>query len=165
MPVVPTTSNLDMAVRRWVARGSEIRFDDQVIPHYSEKTPSRRGLYATVLGFDESQEGLNINDQSPRNGFLRSAQTVVSTWSIQWFRKGARDAARCFKAWAHSPAGVEFADSQGLTLYTTGSIRRFDEVIRKEWEERAGLDATIGFIATVLPPTCLLYTYPSPRDS
>ena len=150
MAVAPTSLNLDEAVRQWLALGSGLSFDTQVIDASQPNTPSPVGLYATALEVSEVPDGTSFGRLSRGDdnaGVERSRQSITATYSLQWYRTGARDTARRFQLWAHSPEGVTAAADRGLTLYATGDMRRLDAVDDLDWEERAGIDVTLGYVA------------------
>ena len=149
MPVTPTSLQLDEAVRYWVSQGSGLRFDDQVIDANQMGTPSPRGIYATVLEVTETPDGTSFTrmGMGSEEGTEKSEQSLTAVFSLQWFRQGARDAARYFQFWAHSHAGIVAAAEMGLTLFRTSQVRRLDAIDEFDWEERAGLDAVLGYIA------------------
>lgn len=150
MPATPTSLNLDEAVRQWVALGSGLDFDSHVIDASQKRTPAPKGLYATVIEIFEQPEGLNFSriGHGSNANTEQTEQSVTISWSVQWFRTGARDAARCFQLWAHSTPGIAAAALRGLTLYSTGDLRRLDAVDDYDWEERAGIDMTLGIQVT-----------------
>lgn len=147
MAVTPTALILDEAVRAWVAAGSGLDFDTAVIPG-NDSAPSPEGVYATVLEIDDAREGLDFvrRLQGADEGDEEAQQSSTVRYSVQWFRVGARDAGRCFKLWAPSPAGIAAAEGHGFTFYNVSELRRLDAVDDFHWEERVGLDLSIGVV-------------------
>ena len=147
--IAPTSQTLERAVRRYVAEGSGLE-KINVIPG-QVGGPSPTGPYATVLLIDEAAEGQEwtrderVERAGEPTADVTSYESVRVDWSVQWFRKGARDLARTFRFWAQSPLGVQAAAERGLTLYRTSGVRQLDAIISEAWEERGrpGPDARL----------------------
>ena len=145
--IVPSTQLLERAVRSYVAEGSDLAAAS-VIPG-NPKGPSPKGLYATVLSISELPEGYPWNREAERNAASVSApvdtfESVDIEYSVQWYRSGARDAARLFRLWARSPMGIDAAARRGLTCYSVDGVRQIDAILSEEWEQRAGVDLRMG---------------------
>ena len=70
---------------------------------------------------------------------------MEARYSVQWFRKGAHDAAKRLSVWVWSPEGVAQAQESSLTVLRVSDVRQLDDVVSGAWEERAGLDIEVGY--------------------
>ena len=150
--ISPATEALEEAVRGYVAAGSGLDFDTHVIPGNS-RGAATDGLYATVLLINQAIQGIPSTrfTLSDAPGLLDAPTqaTVRDRYSVQWFRAGARDAARRFSVWVSSPMGLDYMAARGLGFLKVSSVRQLDNVISGAWEERAGLDLDICYVETV----------------
>ena len=164
--IEPTTAVLEEAIRQFVALGSQLNADTHVI------AGNRRGsappsLYATVLSIGAEPDGVHYTSYAARtDGGLdvTTVNTVRARYSVQWYRAGARDAARRFGVWVHSPAGLDAAAERALTCLQTSEIRQIDGVISNAWEERAGLDLDLGYLEKVMATSDSIETVPLELD-
>ena len=143
--IKPTTQDLEDGIRAYVATGSGLA-EKLVIPG-NDKWSAPNSLFATVLMIDHVSVGIPFNDPLPtgNNPQAPTFNTVRVRYSVQWFRKAARDAARQFAVWANTPAGLEDIADRGLTFLRVSAVRQLDGII-DDYEERAGLDLEIGYI-------------------
>ena len=145
LTMTPDSDDIDVLVRRFVAKGSGLD-GDEVIPG-NDSHPAPRGLYATVLLIDSRQIGTSITafavdpDNDP-DYILRSLARVRRTYSVQWFRDGAVNTAERFRAWAYSPFS-DTHDQQAVSFADASTVQRLDGVISSEWEERSVIDLTM----------------------
>ena len=72
--------------------------------------------------------------------------SIWATYSVQWFRTGAQDAAMMFQQWTSSPLGQLGAEQRGLTFQRCSAVRQLNEIVSAAWEERAGLDLTVSYV-------------------
>ena len=149
--ISPTTADLESEVRGYIADGSEM--DSKYVIPGNDNGPAPEQQYATCLLITSGRDSMNWS-----RAYESNAQTVVAVYtsltlkySVQWYRKGSRDAAEAFRAWASSPLGQNSAERRGLTFYRTSDLRQLDAMISDQWEERVGLDLMIGTIAINLP--------------
>ena len=109
--IVPTTYDLEDSVRALVAAGSGLDLN-QVIPG-NDGGPAPDGLFASVLLIHQDTEGIPATPMRLRADELSldapTIATVTGRYSVQWFRRGAHDAARRFATWVWSPAGLAHA--------------------------------------------------------
>ena len=153
MAIEPKAIDLEEAVREWVALGSGLDFDTKVINGSSKVSVSPKGLYATVLRITDTPEGDNFNRYTVDDETV-SYQSIDTLWSVQWFREGARDAARAFQVWAKSQVGIDAAAVRGMTVYRINEVARLDTIMPPEqgyeslgdWEERVGVDINLGVV-------------------
>ena len=151
--VEPTALDYGKAVRQWVSLGSGLDYDREVISSRTKDTPEPGGLYATVFRVRDTPEGKNFNSYTVDNRTI-THQSITTEWSIQWFNKGASDAARTFQVWAMSPAGSDAAAVRGLTLYSVSDAERLDRIDDTTyWEERVGIDVYIGIVLKFTSPS------------
>ncbi|MYD92455.1 MAG: hypothetical protein F4Y02_01925, partial [Chloroflexi bacterium] len=145
--ISPSSRALDEVIRGYVAMGSGLDVDTDVLPG-NPKGPTPQGLYATVLFVDDATPGTPYRRWTDVEGAL-TAQTLRDTsarYSVQWMRTGARDAARRFVAWLSSSAGHDEAIRQHLVVQRVSAIRRLDTLIADDWEERVNVDLQIGYV-------------------
>ena len=145
--IAPATKDLERLVRGYVATGSGLA--TKLVRRQNSKGAAPNGLYATVLLAVSDSDGLGWT--RPVAGDPTQSDQVESstiTFSAQWYRDGAVDAARRFRLWAGSPLGRIECERRGLTLISLGEITRIDSVISEEWEERAQMNFDIGIIST-----------------
>ena len=148
--ISPDTRTLERAVRGYVAAGSGL--EPKQVVRGNGNPPASNGLYATVLLITATGQGIPYTlYQNAGPGQLDAATvgTVRARYSVQWYRQGARDAARRFSLWANSPAGLEHITAPGLTLLRLSAVRQVDDIIADAWEERTGLDLDLGYLETV----------------
>ena len=165
MAFSPTDELVQEFVRGLVAAGSiddpvEARefFNEQVIDSYDDFA-APKGLYATVQRVDPAIDQGSIErlyvDSDPNSNLLDSEATlrVAGSWSIQWYGgKGPGapspfDAARRFRLWVNSPAGIEFMQSGNFQFIHCSHERDLSSVVSDEtWEIRAGLDLRLAYV-------------------
>ena len=133
-----------------------------VIPG-NRRGPSPNVLYATVLAIGLTSDGVPYRTHATSaNGLVdvTTVNTARARYSLQWYRKGARDAARRFAVWMYSPAGYEAAQSAALTVALASEVRQLDAIISAAWEERAGLDLDIGYLEKTVDESDIIETTP-----
>ena len=151
--IEPTTQRLDEVVRDYVAMGSGLDSDTDVIPG-NDGGPSPNHLFATVLLVEDESPGVPFVRHTDVEGVLRSQtlRAVAARYSLQFFRTGARDAARQLAVWVSSSAGRDEALRQHITVRRVSGIRRLDRLVDDEWEERVNVDLTIGYLESLTEP-------------
>ena len=149
--IAPTTIDLEDAVRGFVAAGSGLDLN-QVIPG-NAGGPAPTDLFASVVLIHNAIRGIPATaSRLTGDGLSLDAGTLATVedrYSVQWFREGARDAARRFSVWVYSPEGLQSARDTGLTLRRVSDVRQLDKIVSTAWEERAGLDLHIGYTQTI----------------
>ena len=159
--IVPSTQDLERAIRAYVAKGSGLE-RACVIPG-NQSGPVPKTAFATVLLITGVPDGLAwtleeyvANRTYPDATFtdgptfdVQAFESTELTYSVQWFRNGAADMARRFSVWARGPLGIAEAARRGLTFYRTGPIRNLDGIDKEFWEERRSLDLVLGIVSTV----------------
>ena len=149
--ISPTTEALEDAVRACVADGSGWSGErGRVIPGDDGK-PAPRGAYATAVLVVSDRDGLPwTRAGAEAHGAIPATvyEPVNEWWSVQWFRRGAIDLARTFRNWMSSPGGRRAFERRGLTLYGARPLPRLTDVVSAAFEERAGLDLHLGYVAT-----------------
>ena len=68
-----------------------------------------------------------------------------TVYSVQWYRKGARDAARQFRLWVRSDIGKLSASARGIEVLQIGPLRRIDNIVADKFEERMAMEIWIGY--------------------
>ena len=149
--IAPTTQSLERAVRGLVAAGSGL--EPRRVRRGNQRGAVPDSLFASVLLIHNAVQGIPATaSRLTGEGLSLSAETfatVEDRYSVQWFREGARDAARRFSVWVYSPEGLQSALDAGLTLRRVSDVRQLDDVVSGVWEERAGLDLHIGYTQTI----------------
>ena len=149
--ISPDTRTLERMVRAHVAVGSGLETRRVIAGNIGRPSPD--GLYATVLLINQAIQGIPSTRfaLSDASGLLDAPTqaTVRDRYSVQWFRAGARDAARRFSVWVSSPMGLDYMAARGLGFLKVSGVRQLDNVISGAWEERAGLDLDIGYVETL----------------
>ena len=149
--IVPTTCDLEDAVAAIVAAGSGVDYNN--IVSSNEGAPIPTELFASVLLIHQDIEGVPgtlmslASDRFSLNAPTEA--TVRARYSVQWFRRGARDAARRLAMWTSSPDGLSQATRTGLTVLRVSDVRQLDDIVSDAWEERAGVDIEIGYVQTI----------------
>ena len=114
------------------------------MPGNQSKTPPKGEPFCTVTLITERDDGTAWVRPGDAIGSLATWMSHTLKYSVQWFRKGARDNARSFRSWARGPYGINMATDYGFTFIGTSEIRQIDEIVSSRWEERAGLDLSVG---------------------
>lgn len=147
----PGTTALDDLVQRIVAELTGMD-GTRVIPGNDDHARPP-GLYATYLSIYDSGNSTWTDYIEPADPTAdvdwESGMPVVSMYSIQWYRAGARAAARRFRHVARSRFGREAARAIGLTLGSIDEVRKIDTVVPGGFEERSSLDLLVLFRETV----------------
>ena len=89
-----------------------------------------------------------LNDPTLSGTLEDEYESGTITFSAQWHREGAADAARLFRLWAGSSLGRMEAERRGLTLISLAAIRDVDFLISEEWEDSVELEFQIGIVST-----------------
>ena len=160
----PLTHDLEYAVRAYVAAGCGLSPDSGVLKGNAHG-PAPEDLYATVLLIQANRLGIDPVVLTPDPQDDRDVQATVlgalwATYSVQWFRSGARDAAMRFAQWASSPLGHLDAAQRGLTYQRCSAVRQLNDIVSEEWEERAGLDLTLSYTQRTDQPIGTIQTVP-----
>ena len=162
--IAPTTQSLERAVRAYVAAGSGL--EPRQVRRGNQRGAVPDSLFASVLLIHNAIQGIPATaSRLTGDGLSLAAETLGATvedryYSVQWFREGARDAARGFSVWVYSPEGLQSALDAGLTLLRVSDVRQLDEVVSGAWEERAGLDLHIGYTQTIKQTLDYIETVP-----
>ena len=203
----------------YIAAGADIPYKGRVLRQNTNVPSPATGVFATVLLMRAEVRGTNFSDGWREQRFDKTMlDTVeysaqVQTYSIQFYRQGAMNAASRFRLWTTSAAGLEHMERMGVppqwatdSIYIVGdlvratytemltgiartfvyralqpsgpglaalapgghpkvweavaeterlfgasfikvsNVRRLDGIIHSSWEERCGLDLTIGVI-------------------
>ena len=152
MTLAPTTDVLERNIGGYVAEGSGLA-RASVIPG-NEPGVAPIGPYATVVLISEVADGHSwtsdapVAPDDPPSDLISQTvrESIASSYSVQFFRAGARDRARQFRLWAQSPTGIYGADRRGLTFYRAGPVLQLNQIVSEEWEERAGIDLELGIV-------------------
>ena len=138
----PITRDLERAVRAYVAEGSGL--DVNLVIPGNDPGPAPLELYASVLLIRMERQGIDGYYLDGLEATILGS--VFPLYSVQWYRRGARDAAMNFHQWASSPLGQLATERRGLTFQRCTAVRQLDEIISDQWEERAGLDLTMSLV-------------------
>ena len=134
----------ERSLRQFVAMGSGLP-GMRVIPGNDKVGPSPKMLYSTVLLVSAMNDGMPSemyrgDDETQLVRYVQSA-----TYSVQWYRDGARAAGDRFKAWAESTAGVTESERLGFRYMGCGDIRQIDDIVSDAYEERCGVDIEVVY--------------------
>ncbi len=143
--IAPTTMLLERAIRGWIAEGSEL--DAKFVIRSKGSGPAPKEEYASCLMIASKPDGSAWSRQGTDPDDQHSYISYTIDYSVQWYRKGAHDRARAFQVWAGSQLGILAAEDRGITFMAASAIRQLDDIVSSKWEERAGLDLTIGIVA------------------
>ena len=148
--ISPTTDVLEAEIRAIVAAGSGLDFDTHVLPG-KDSFGAPNDLYATVLMITDPEIGTPSTTITDDGTTLEehTTRTVSARYSVQWVRKGARDAARRFAVWRASAEGLHAVNQRNLTVLPVSGIRQLDTLVDEEWEERVGMDVDIGYLESL----------------
>ena len=143
--ISPATQTLERAVRAYVAEGSGL--ESKRVAAGNRNAPAPNDPYATVLLITASGQGIpyTLYEDDEDEVDASTIGTVRARYSVQWYREGARDAARRFAMWSWSPRGVDVATARGLTFLRVSDVRQLDAIVSDAWEERAGLDLDLEY--------------------
>ena len=144
-----TPQAVQRAARAFIAKGSGFP-PERTIPG---NDPGRRPVepYATVLFVSDhievpTQERYAAVAAGSEDTVIDAVQTRRARVSIQFFRAqsvdhiGAYTAARNFTSWIEQESGLQAADRAGFRLDGPVTVRRLDDIVSSNWEERAGVD-------------------------
>ena len=145
-----------------VAAGSGLDYNSVLSGNKGTLVPD--GLFASLVLIHQAIEGIPATVMSLASDELSldapTIATVTGRYSVQWFRRGAHDAARRFATWVWSPAGLAHAREAELTVRRVSDVRQLDDVVSGAWEERAGVDIDIGYKQAIEATVDYLLTVP-----
>lgn len=141
----PGHEDLEERLKAWVAEGSGINYDH--VLSGKQNFPAPNVIYSTVLLITPATIGTPSRRWIEESGVYKyeTVASVKDIYSVQFFRKGSRDAARRFAVWAYSPDARDSARAKAFTFHTIRNQREMGAIVSAEWEERFGLDLTIGY--------------------
>ena len=147
-----TPQAVQRAIRAFIAKGSGFP-PERVIPG---NDPGRRPVepYATALVVSDhiempTMERYRAIPPDSEDTIIDAVQTRRARVSIQFFREqtadhnGAYTAARNFTSWIEQESGLQAADRAGFRLDGPISVRRLDDIVSSNWEERAGVEIEV----------------------
>ncbi len=149
MTLQPETDSQDRLVRNWIAAGSGI-FGTNVIPGDDNK-PRPNNLYATVKRMEDVTVG--VDDEVYRGGDTDTVDIFTTGWriarySVQFYRVGARNAARRARRYPYTPLGREFLIRNNLTFKNATDIIDLNTITSSKIEDRVGLTFEFRYIET-----------------
>jgi len=147
----PTISEVEVKVRALVAEATGI--DSSLVIPANDNGPAPNSLYSTVLTSIVRQEGIDAEKVADNSGDDTLSDVTVQgnrigSFSIQFFRSGAADAAMDFLLYPETSVGQIYLAEQGLTWRTHGDIRDIAAVMGSKFEERKQVDVEIGWVVT-----------------
>ena len=136
-------------VREYIAQGSGLNPDHEVIDAEGSG-PKPESLFATVRLIDDEQVGYPVDRPkglSESGGvLLRQVHYRTASYSVQWYRPGAKSLAYAFVAWMQSPTGIAEAQRRGFMVRPSSrNVRDLTTIIADAWEERAGIDLMVDY--------------------
>ena len=135
-----TIPDIETPLQEFIALGSDIP-RAAVIPG-NDDGPRPKSLYATVLWIDGEPVMTN-----PTPTFTEMETEDV--FSVQWYRNGARMAARRFVVWAQSDLALLQQQQRGFRIMRPLDLRNLDYVVSTKYEERVGLDLRVSWCYAV----------------
>lgn len=147
----PTYDAMSILVRHFVAEASGL-LPKYVISTY-DNDPGPNVLYATVLPINIRMEGLDSeiardNESDDTKSDLHIAGNRIGTFSVQFYRSGAGDAALNLMAYPATSVGQIYMAENSLTWRKHGDILDIAAIMGSKFEERKGVDIEIGWMAT-----------------
>jgi hypothetical protein len=148
----PTPVNDDIldAMRVYVAEASGIPLT-AVIPG-DDNHPAPNGLYATVLDITTLTRGIDSEvkreSATPNKVTMLSRGNRTMTFSVQFFRNGAQDAAANFKSFPSTSASQLFYTAENpklLTFSRAGEVRNTDVDRGSKFERRRTIDVDMYY--------------------
>ena len=130
---------IDRIVRGFIATGSGL--ESSRVIRGNSPGPRWQGTYASVLFLRRSRNGYPIFQQDGEA--TAQLQYYTATYSVQWYRKGADDAAFTFESWAESENGLEEAERLKLRVNFPFEIKNIDEIAGDSFEDRRQVDLGI----------------------
>lgn len=143
-------ADIDRVARKFVALGANIA-PESVIPA-NETAPAPQGLYATVLRLAEDRPG-TADDRYEVSGDMVTATSTTwpsASFSVQFFRDGAMQAASRLQQWLLSPLGIEQGLAHHVNAGTEGGIQRLDSLVQEAPEERTVMTMTIDSVTSLV---------------
>ena len=147
-----TPTDVQHQIRAYVAKGSGIPAR-RVIPG-NDIGPRPDEPYASVLVVEDhieipTQERYRPNPGDSEETIIDAVQTRRARLSIQFFREntdvdiGAYAGARNFSSWIETATGKQAADVAGFRIDGPVTVRRLDELVASNWEQRAGVELEV----------------------
>ena len=139
---------LEKDIRKYVSIGSGVP-SERIIP--AENTgPSPQNLFASLLLITNNLvgQGQTIyvsgeNDDGHETIFAYTRTQYRSSYSLQFYRKGAVAAARKFRDWAETDLAKIEEDKREFRIANQINVERISEIISDAWEERASMELMI----------------------
>ena len=163
---------IERLVRSFVALGSDL--DVGLVIPGNDPGPAPSAPYASVLlmSSDGAQYPPITQDLLPVTDDEGNVSTTVKTmcprqdtYSVQWYRTGSRGRAHRFAMWAISPEGVLASIKRKFTITSCTDVRRIDEWIAGEAEERAGVDLVVDYLVMLRQTQGVVETVPRTVDA
>ena len=159
MPTLPTNENqtilsideetMDNNLRKFISLGSGV----SKIYQGNKKRPVINSLFGTLLLITDDEMSIPSEFKQNYDDYVvvthRSKREAV--YRIQWYRKGAIDAAKRFSQWMISTAGILDAYRRHFTILNPGNqsgysnVLRVDTVVSDDYEERTSMKFKIGY--------------------
>lgn len=150
MPTIPNSSEVDRWIADWIATA----------PAPPTRVPSGRSRPMVVITLPDSENApvpprpipfttvLRVTNEiegEPAIGPFNPAVNMMATYSANWWRKDANDAAEEFMIWASSDEALDLLIANGLALYDIDSVERLDDIESGQYEERAHVPFLISY--------------------
>ena len=141
MSITPDQETIDRRVRAYVAAGSGL--DARYVLVGNSDGPAPTEPFATVLAVIRALQGMPVRGADGEEWYIDA--TYLTTYSVQWYRRGAAQRAQELAAWAASTLGLDAASKGQFTYNGVSELRLLDDLVESEWEERSGVDMMIGY--------------------
>ena len=160
----PTNTEIGEVVRFLVSEGSNLDYNENVIPANDDKGPAPKGPYATVLRYHSPEEGvperryerLDEND-GDYNLYVNTITTnrIGSRWSVQFFNPypdkdplDVHDRSEMFRLWCASPEGVVTIARQNVHIVDVTTVMDSAAARSEFFEQRAILEFRASYNQT-----------------
>ena len=133
------------AVRAFV--GDAVALHPRFVLPGNAPVPRPAELYATLLLIGDERRGFPDTRELSDDRLVVATQRTA-TFSLQFFRAGAVDAAYRFADWAESPAGLQAATRAGFQIEFPLPVTRLDGLVADAFEERSLINLKVLYVRT-----------------
>ena len=143
------TDILEDALRVMVAAGAGLDLGHCIVGNAD--APRRAGTYASLRLSEDTPRGYVAHTER-QNGPQITTEQLTAVYSLQFYRGGAIAAARRFRTWAQSAAGLQTVEEMALEVgvpFVIGqpipAVQRLDIPVGDKWEIRALIDLRVDY--------------------
>lgn len=139
------TQTLNRVVRAFVAEGSGLAGENVIPGNDPAAAPS--DVYCSVLPTTTTSLGYPDFTEDTDTQTVTQYETRRRTYSVQWWRPGAEDAAERFAVWTRSHLGLDAAERLNIRPRFPISYQRLDGISGDRFEERVVCTLEIDFVS------------------